>query len=88
MDPVFEALAQRFRSGSWSVADNVLKATVQPPASRDIPSLPPRGTAERQQLEARGVAALHNGELGLVVLAGGMATRFHWDKPKGIFPIF
>jgi UTP--glucose-1-phosphate uridylyltransferase len=37
--------------------------------------LPARGTPEHAQLEALGAAALERGEVGLVVLAGGMATR-------------
>ena len=36
---------------------------------------PSRGTPEHARLEALGAAALERGEVGLVVLAGGMATR-------------
>ncbi len=88
MDAAFETLAEKFRSGSWSAADNILTAEVMPPAPGDIATLPPRGGEERRQLEARGADALRQGKLGLVILAGGMATRFNWDRPKGIYPIF
>ena len=54
---------------------NVVEGTVEPPAPGDVLPLPERGTPEHAQLEALGAAALQRGEVGLVVLAGGMATR-------------
>ena len=88
MDAAFETLARKFRSGAWSAADNILKAAVTPPVPGDIAVLPPRGSEERRALEARGEDALRQGKLGLVILAGGMATRFNWDRPKGVYPIY
>jgi UTP--glucose-1-phosphate uridylyltransferase len=54
---------------------NVVEGTVEPPAPGDVLSLPERGTPQHGRLEALGAAALERGEVGLVVLAGGMATR-------------
>ncbi len=54
---------------------NVVDGTVEPPAPGDVLPLPERGTPGHARLEAIGAAALERGEVGLVVLAGGMATR-------------
>ena len=48
---------------------------VTPPAAGDIGELPAEGTEERARLVALGEASLRRGEVALVVLAGGMATR-------------
>jgi UTP--glucose-1-phosphate uridylyltransferase len=57
------------------MADNVVAGTVEPPAPGDVTPLPEPGTAEYAAVEERGAEALRRGEVGLVVLAGGMATR-------------
>ena len=54
---------------------NVVDGTVEPPAPGDVLPLPARGTAGHDRLREIGAAALRRGEVGLVVLAGGMATR-------------
>lgn len=53
----------------------VVTGSIEPPQAGDVVRLPERGSAERRELEARGKAALSAGEVALVVLAGGMATR-------------
>ncbi|MEO6775748.1 MAG: UTP--glucose-1-phosphate uridylyltransferase [Kofleriaceae bacterium] len=42
----------------------------------DLTALPPAGTPEHDALATRGNQALARGEVGVVILAGGMATRF------------
>ena len=46
-----------------------------PPAPGDVRELPEHGSAAERDLAAVGMRALEAGELALVVLAGGMATR-------------
>ena len=46
------------------------------PAAGELTDLPARDSAEGRELAALGQAALAAGEVGVVVLAGGMATRF------------
>lgn len=48
---------------------------IEPPAPGDVVEMPAAGTPEYRELEERGAAALRHGEVALVVLAGGMATR-------------
>ena len=54
-------------------------------------STPPRSLidlsdAERSELQAMGEAALRNGRIGVVILNGGMATRFGGGA-KGVVPV-
>ena len=55
---------------------NRITGTVQPPSEGDLSALPPMGTPARKALFDQGLAAIATGEVGAVVLAGGMATRF------------
>ena len=39
------------------------------------------------QAQERGVEALTNGEVGVILVAGGQGTRLGFDHPKGMYPI-
>lgn len=69
-------LSRELSAGLSPDADNLIRGLVEPPRESDIESLPPPGTPERDELAALGEAALRAGEVGAIVLAGGMATRF------------
>jgi UTP--glucose-1-phosphate uridylyltransferase len=56
-------------------AKNRMSGVVNGPASDDAMTLPAEGSAERGELEQRGLRILERGELAFCVLAGGMATR-------------
>lgn len=56
--------------------ENRIKGTVEPPDEGDLRALPPLGGDLRRALTERGEEALRRGEVGAVILAGGMATRF------------
>lgn len=67
--------ARELSSGGTSAdAHNRLDA-VSPPSADDVVELPAAGSDERARLEALGKASLDAGEVALLVLAGGMATR-------------
>ncbi len=72
----FESLRQRLLRGEVGVDKNRIRGVVEPPRAGDVPRLPPPGSAERARLAALGSEAMRRGEVGCVVLAGGMATRF------------
>lgn len=74
--PVFNSLRERFVSGALGVDANRIRGHVEPPREGDVQRLPPVDSDARKQLAARGIEALKRGEVGCVVLAGGMATRF------------
>lgn len=54
---------------------NQVSGALAPPEPGDVLSPPEPGSARWQELEAWGLEALAQGEVALVVLAGGMATR-------------
>lgn len=63
------------RIGQEDAASNIVSGVVAPPAPTDVTSLSDN-EAERVRLSTIGEAALRAGSVGLVVLNGGMATRF------------
>jgi UTP--glucose-1-phosphate uridylyltransferase len=76
-DPqLFGTLRGQMLAGELSAAANRISGRIDPPEPTDIRPLPEPGSAERRELEERGQAALRAGQVGCVVLAGGMATRF------------
>ena len=84
---VFEALRDRYAGGDWSPEDNRLKAQVEQPGEGDIEELPEPQSQEAERLREVGRQALSKGEVGLLVLNGGMATRFG-SVVKGCVEVF
>ncbi len=62
--------------GSGKVDPNKVRGAVEHVTADDMRPLPPLGSPEREALHAEGLAAIAKGEVALVILAGGMATRF------------
>jgi len=69
----FKQLAGRL--GSESAEDNFVKGKISPPKPEDLQQLPAPGSAEYARLSELGARALQQGQVALLVLAGGMATR-------------
>ncbi len=69
----FLRLAARLKGSS--ATDNRVRGSVTAPAPGDVTDLPEVGSAEHQRLAGLGREALRSGQVALVVLAGGMATR-------------
>jgi UTP--glucose-1-phosphate uridylyltransferase len=57
-------------------ADNAVTGTITPLAPDAIAPLPGLGTPERARLRQRGLEMIRANQVGVVILAGGMATRF------------
>lgn len=83
----FQQLRDRFRSGDWTVEDNRIDGEVDLPNEGDIRTLPHEASDEGQRLTELGRRALENGEVGALVLNGGMATRFG-SVVKGCVDVF
>ncbi len=73
---LFERLRAHLRAGELDAGANRVRGRLEPPAAGDVRLLPDSGSQQRQALAQRGEAALRAGQVGCVVLAGGMATRF------------
>jgi UTP--glucose-1-phosphate uridylyltransferase len=63
------------RARSEKAEDNYVTGAIAPPAAGDVESLPEAGSDARRELERLGLEALKAGQVALIVLAGGMATR-------------
>jgi UTP--glucose-1-phosphate uridylyltransferase len=73
---VFERMREDILSGVNKEGSERLVGTVTSPAEEDLVALPSHDSNEGKALADCGRAALVRGEVGVIVLAGGMATRF------------
>lgn len=87
MESTFDSLVRRFTSGQWLLEHNRLATPVEPPHPEDLARLPERGSPEYLALEKLGREAIDKGQAAALILSGGMATRFNYDQPKGVYPI-
>jgi UTP--glucose-1-phosphate uridylyltransferase len=65
-----------FAKRAGETSDNFLTGAITAPAAADVSLLPARGTPAHDALVARGEQAIRERQVGVIVLAGGMATRF------------
>jgi UTP--glucose-1-phosphate uridylyltransferase len=73
-DPALQArFAERVRAGA---SDNTVKGRLEVMPDDAFARLPALDTPERARLRDAGLQLVREGKVGLVVLAGGMATRF------------
>ena len=72
----FEALRAWLADGSLAVRGNVVQGVVEPPLPCDLTRLPAPGDQGFDEAVEAGAEALRAGAIAMVVLAGGMATRF------------
>lgn len=85
--PLFNQLLNQFKSGHLSPEACRLRQPVTPPAAGDIHDVRTLSPQAKAEFAALGQAALAERQVGAIVLAGGMATRFAYTQPKGLFPI-
>ena len=71
-----QATQDRFAARARRSVDNAVTGALTPLPPGQLAQLPPLGTEERARLRERGLAMLQSGQVGALVLAGGMATRF------------
>lgn len=71
-----EAALGAFAKRVQETGSNAVTGPLAPPAKEDVTPLPPLGSAERRRLRQKGLEVIARGEVGAVILAGGMATRF------------
>jgi UTP--glucose-1-phosphate uridylyltransferase len=72
----FSDLVRRLKTGSMSAQANRLHGPVELPEEDAYARLPEMGSTRALELAAIGQAAIDAGQVGAVVLNGGMATRF------------
>jgi UTP--glucose-1-phosphate uridylyltransferase len=62
--------------GRISLQRNLVTSPLLPPPPGTVRDLPADNTAAQSEMEQLGAAAIRNGEMAVVILNGGMATRF------------
>lgn len=75
-EALFASWREGVRKKRLSVARNRLQDRLLAPLSEQIHDLPREGSAERNEFDRLGHDAIGRNEFGLVILNGGMATRF------------
>ncbi len=86
-DPeLFESWRGAVRDGRLSLLSNTCTAPISPPPAGTIDDLPAADSEQATALIETGREAIRRGELGVVVLNGGMATRFG-GVVKGVVPV-
>lgn len=75
-DGTFDRLRRALVAGTLAPGRNVVSGTVEPLQPDDLTRLPAPGEAAYDEAVAAGTEALRTGTIAVVVLAGGMATRF------------
>ncbi|OGS45649.1 MAG: hypothetical protein A2539_07180 [Elusimicrobia bacterium RIFOXYD2_FULL_34_15] len=85
-EKLFEGLRKKFISGEFSDKNNIIKGKVLPPDETKFFN-PKKDEAVKQKLVELGASAIKNKKLGVVIVNGGMATRFG-GVVKGIVEVY
>lgn len=81
-----EAQLAMFADRAARAVSTTIAGDIEPLANSDSSLLPSPGTLDHQKIHELGAAALARGDVGVVVLAGGMATRFG-GVVKSVVPV-
>ncbi|HET9989148.1 MAG TPA: UTP--glucose-1-phosphate uridylyltransferase [Kofleriaceae bacterium] len=79
-----EAQLAAFAARAATKESTTIAGAITGLAAADLSTLPPPGTPEHDAVVTRGKQALARGEVGVVILAGGMATRFGGVVKAGV----
>ena len=80
------SLASDIQAASGDVPSNLISGELQPPSSQNLDTLPPEKSEDAARLIDLGMNAIANDEVMVLVLNGGMATRFG-GVVKGVVPV-
>ncbi|MFW6134096.1 MAG: UTP--glucose-1-phosphate uridylyltransferase [Elusimicrobiota bacterium] len=82
-----EGLIEKYRQGKITEKDNIIDEKIDIPKKEEFNTLPPQDTQEYKEYREIGLQSIRKKQLGVVVLNGGMATRFG-GVVKGIVEVF
>ncbi len=83
----FEKLIKKYCLKEITLENNIIKEKIEYPGEKDFKTLPLKDSSEYKELYRIGINSIENGQLGMVILNGGMATRFG-GVVKGIVEVF
>jgi len=82
-----EQLQQKYKAGEMTPEKNTVLGKLRAPAEKELFHLPKEGRPEYREMLEAGENAVRNSEVGVVILNGGMATRFG-GCVKGTLEVF
>ncbi|MDA3792765.1 MAG: UTP--glucose-1-phosphate uridylyltransferase [Elusimicrobia bacterium] len=82
-----EGLIKSYSDGEFTKDSNVIKGNIEFPPAESFKELPPAGREDYNHYHEKGINAIKKGRLGVVILYGGMATRFG-GVVKGTVEVF
>ena len=86
---LFAELGHEFRQQKAAASEEskwaALAAQAEPPQAMRLDGSGVPFTAD--EARGRGAELLRRGEVGMILVAGGLGTRLGFDQPKGMFPI-
>ncbi|MBN1383483.1 MAG: UTP--glucose-1-phosphate uridylyltransferase [Elusimicrobia bacterium] len=85
-EKLFEDLRKKFIEGTFSSKNNIIKDKISPPDETAFFN-PKKDTAKKEKYAETGKETIKNGKLGVVIVNGGMATRFG-GVVKGIVEVY
>jgi len=85
--PLFQHLLNAYSSGELNPETFQIRGSIEPPRVSDILDYTSLDQTSQESYFELGQAAIQRGEVGALVLAGGMATRFAFEQPKALYPI-
>ena len=85
-EKLFGNLRKKFLAGEFSDRNNILKAKIEPPNDAKLFN-PKNDTSQNEKLRNIGSDTIKKGKLGVVIVNGGMATRFG-GIVKGIVEVY
>ena len=83
---LFQDLRKRWLDGSLSPESGLEKGKIEPPPKEALIPFPKRDSEEWKRAHEKGRQEIARGKLGIVILNGGMATRFG-GVVKGTVPV-
>ncbi len=80
-------LQERLKRGEFTAESNIIKGKIRAPRKEELPRLPEKGPPAYETLKQSGADSIREGEVGVIILNGGMATRFGGEV-KGLVEVY
>ena len=82
-----DKLIENYRKGLLNPSDNKIVGKISCPSEKDFSAIPEKNSTAYKSFYDKGMSAIMEGKLGVLVLNGGMATRFG-GVVKGIVEVY
>jgi len=80
-------LQEKLKKGEFTAESNIVKGKIRAPRKEELPRLPEKGALAYETLKRIGADSITKSEVGVIILNGGMATRFGGEV-KGLVEVY